>query len=205
MVRGHSPSSSARLRRPLGGKLYEKSLIVKYSLITAALAGIIGLEAVPVAARRAEVAPTPAVLQAALACRAVHEAPLRLACFDDKMRILEQSIVSNDVYVVSRAEASRARKSLFGLTLPHFNLFNGEQGTADGDQQIESTVESASQSFDGNWLVVLALGSKWQQTDGEQFGLSPRKGDKVIVKRAALGGFKMSIDGHPSVKVRRIL
>lgn len=205
MVRVPSLPCSASLCRLLDGKLYEKSMIVKYSLITFALLGIIGLEAAPVAARRAEVAPTPAVLQAALACRAVHEAPLRLACFDDKMRILEQSIAGEDVYVVSRAEASRARKSLFGLTLPHFNLFNGDQGTADGAQQIESTVESASQSFDGNWLVELALGSKWQQTDGEQLGLSPRKGDKITVKRTALGGFKMSIDGHPSIKVKRIL
>lgn len=178
---------------------------MKYSLTVVALASTVGLHAAPAAAGRTEASPTPAVLQAAFACRAVHEASLRLACFDDKIRILEQSIGSEDVYVVSRAEASRARKSLFGLTLPHFNLFNGDEGTADGARQIESTVEAASQSFDGNWLVVLALGSKWQQTDGEQLGLSPRKGDRVTVKRTALGGFKMSIDNHPSVKVRRTL
>jgi hypothetical protein len=186
-------------------ELYKKSLIVKYFLMTAALTGMIGLHAAPAAGRRAEAPPTPAVLQAAFACRAVHEASLRLACFDDKMRIFEQSVVNKEMYVVSQAEASRARTSLFGLTLPRFNLFNGNEGAADEPQQIESTVASASQSFDGNWLVVLALGSKWQQTDGEQLGLSPHKGDKVTVKRTALGGFKLSIDSHPSVKVRRIL
>jgi hypothetical protein len=40
--------------------------------------------------------------------------------------------------------------------------------------------------------------------DGKPFAIPPQAGDKVVVKKGALGSFIMSVARQPGVKVRRI-
>lgn len=64
-------------------------------------------------------------------------------------------------------------------------------------------VETASQYDYGRWRPTLSDGSVWDQIDTEVIAVDPRKGSKVVIKRASMGGFKASVNGQPSVRVRR--
>jgi hypothetical protein len=63
-------------------------------------------------------------------------------------------------------------------------------------------VKSARADAYGHWTIVLEDGAVWRQIEGE-LGRDPHAGSKVTIHRAALGSFKMSIDGEPTIKVHR--
>ena len=56
---------------------------------------------------------------------------------------------------------------------------------------------------EGGWVIKLADGSVWSQTD-DWPGLDARPGKKVVVKRGTLGSFWLSIAGQNGIKVKRI-
>ena len=134
-------------------------------------------------------------------CRAITVADQRLACFDRESAAVEAAIASKDLVFVDREKARQAKRSLFGFSVPSFGgLFGGGD---DEVTQIESTVKSTGHNVDGGWIITLADGSVWSQTD-DWPGLDPRPGKKVIVKRAALGSYRLSIPGQNGIKVKRI-
>jgi hypothetical protein len=154
-------------------------------------------------ARTAPEAGPPPAIERLLACEGQKDAAQRLQCFDRETAAVRQSLAKRDLVVVDRARASQARRGLFGFSVPSFGgLFGGDD--KDAIRQIESAVARASRNAEGGWTVRLADGSTWTQTDDNPIALEPRSGDKVVVRRAALGSFTMSVSRQPGVKVRRI-
>jgi hypothetical protein len=152
------------------------------------------------AAKRVDVA-TPAQVERLMACRSLTAADQRLACFDRESAAMNSAIVSKDLVFVDKEKARAAKRSLFGFSIPNFGgLFGGGD---DEISQIESTVARTDHNPEGGWVIYLADGSVWSQTD-DWPGLDPRPGKKVIVKRAALGSFRLSIPGQNGIKVKRI-
>ena len=144
---------------------------------------------------------SPAQVQRLMQCRAITSAQERLACYDREAAAMDQAIASKDLVVIDKEKAREAKRSLFGFSVPSFGgLFGGGD---DEVTQIESTVRSTSHNVDGGWVITLADGSVWSQTD-DWPGLDPRPGKKVIVKRAALGSYRLSIPGENGIKVKRI-
>jgi hypothetical protein len=144
---------------------------------------------------------SPAQVQRLMACRAIAAADQRLSCFDRESAAVDAAIASKDLVFVDREKARAAKRSLFGFSVPSFGgLFGGND---DEVSQIESTVVRTGHNPDGGWVIYLADGSVWSQTD-DWPGLDPRPGKKVIVKRAALGSFRLSIPGQNGIKVKRI-
>ncbi len=150
--------------------------------------------------------PRPQLYTALENCRAISSDAERLACFDSAMKQLDQAIVSKEVLIVDKAQIEKTKRGLFGLKLPNLGLFGDKDDPADNEQisQIESKVQSFRATGDG-WLLVLEDGSMWQQTDGAALAIGPRKGMTVVIKRAAFGSFKMSVDGQPAVRARRVV
>jgi hypothetical protein len=144
---------------------------------------------------------TPAQVQRLFECRAITGAEERLACFDRESAAMSQALASNDLVVVDREQAREAKRSLFGFSVPNFGGLFGSDG--DDVSEIESTIRSTSRNGEGGWVITLADGSVWSQTD-DWPGLDPRPGRKVIVKRAALGSFRLMIPGQNGIKVKRI-
>jgi len=70
--------------------------------------------------------------------------------------------------------------------------------------QIEGTVAGVTQNADGGWIIKLADGSVWSQTDDTPVALDPRRGDKITVKRGALGSYFVKIGNQPGFKAKRI-
>jgi len=113
---------------------------------------------------------------------------------------MSAAIAKKDLVVVDREKARAAKRSLFGFSV---SGFGGLFGGGDEVTQIESTVKSTGRNVDGGWIITLSDGSVWSQTD-DWPGLDPRPGKKVIVQRAALGSYRLSIPGQNGIKVKRI-
>ena len=143
----------------------------------------------------------PPAVQQLIACRSITDSAQRLACYDRESAALDKAIATKDVVVIDKARATATKRSLFGFSIPDFGgLFGG----GDEVKQIEGTVTASRTNGEGGWTVKLADGSMWTQTDDTPIALPPRSGDKVVIKRGALGSFFMELGKQPGVKVRRI-
>lgn len=151
-------------------------------------------------AREAPAGPPPAIVEGLLACRAIGDPMQRLACYDRQSNAVASAIQKKDLVVIDKERATAAKRSLFGFSVPSFaGLLGG------GDlNEIEGTVTAATQNSDGGWIIKLADGSVWSQTDDTPMALEPRRGDKVIVKRGALGSYFVKVGRQPGFKAKRI-
>ncbi|MGZ8349778.1 MAG: hypothetical protein ACXWU2_07095, partial [Allosphingosinicella sp.] len=151
--------------------------------------------------------PQPAAMEALMRCRAITEDAARLQCFDAASAELQAATERRDVVVVDREQVRESRRRLFGLPLPRLPVFGGSDDDEEEDEvsSIESTVTAARQNGQGQWIVTLADGSTWVQTDSNPLALRPRNGQPVRVQRAALGSFMMRVNNQPGIRVRRQL
>lgn len=170
-------------------------------IVAATLCGLLG-SGTAIARKPAE-SGTPAQIKGLLACRALADPSQRLACFDRETASIDQALTTKNLVVVDRERANATRRSLFGFALPDFGgLFGDDE--KDELKEIQSTVASARRNVEGGWMITLADGSVWSQTDYTPVALAPRKGDKIVVKRRALGSYTLAIGNQPGVRVRRV-
>ena len=145
---------------------------------------------------------TPPSMQKLLDCRAIQDSAQRLACYDRETAAVDQAIGKKDLVMIDKQRATQTKRALFGFSIPDFGGLFG--GGGDEVQEISSTVVSASKMGYMGWTIKLADGSTWTQTDDAELGLDPRKGDKVVVRRASLGGFFLRVGGQSGFKAKRI-
>ena len=158
--------------------------------------------AAPAMAAAAEPIQKPEAFEALLRCRAIADTAARLACFDSAAASLEAATASREVVVVDRKQIRESKRTLFGLSIPKLSLFDGDK-EEDEVTSIDGVVESAHRDQDGRWVVRLKEGSRWRQIDSNALGRSPKSGMKVQINRAAVGSFKMRVEGQPGIRVRR--
>ena len=145
---------------------------------------------------------TPPQMQRLLGCRALADAAQRLACFDRETANIDQAMTRKDLVVIDRERATAAKRSLFGFSIPSFGgLFGGDENEV---KEIQSTITAVGTNADGGWTLRLADGSTWTQTDDSPLGIRPARGQKVVVRRALLGAFRISVSGQPGFKAKRI-
>lgn len=149
----------------------------------------------------APAAPPPQVT-GMLACRQISDGAARLACFDRAAEGLEQAITRRDVVVVDREAVRSTRRSLFGFAVPNLGLFGGSE--KEDIKQLDGVVASTSGNRDGGYVLTLRDGSSWSQLDDRPLAVAPRAGDKVLVTRASLGSYMLSVSRQPGIRVRRI-
>lgn len=143
----------------------------------------------------------PAVLDKVIECRSISDSAARLACFDTSIDALERARKSNELTVVSRDEVRSARKSLFGLVLPEIKLFDNDRG--EQISEVNSTLRSATQRGDGKWVFVLEDGARWTQIDDKAFSATPKVGQPIRIRRAAMGSYLANINKQTAIRVRR--
>ncbi|WP_310476379.1 hypothetical protein [Sandarakinorhabdus sp.] len=179
---------------------------------TAALSALM-IAAPVLAADKPKNAP-PAVVQKLLDCRALTDAAARLACLDAGVSALASAVESRDVLVADKEEVKKARRGLFGLALPTFNLFGADKDeVAEGEKkdergaltEIEAIITAARPSRTAGWRFVLDDGSTWLQTDSLGFRHDPKPGMKIRIRRAAMGSYLANVEGQTAVRVKRIV
>lgn len=141
------------------------------------------------------------VLESVTHCRTISENNERLACFDKTVDALEHARKSNELTVISREDVRKARKSLFGLALPEIRLFDNDQG--EQISEVNSTLRSATQRGDGKWAFVLDDGARWTQIDERTLIATPKVGQTIRIRRAAMGSYLANINKQVAVRVRR--
>lgn len=173
---------------------------MKHAVTALALAA---LTAVPAAAKDKAPAPSPPVYQAVVDCRAIDDASERLACFDRTVGEMAKAGEAKELVVIDRATMRETRKGLFGFNLPKLKLFGGgDEDARDEVKEIDSTITGLRSAKDGLPIYTIEDGARWKQTDGRN--VFPRIGQKIKIKRAALGSYVASIDGRAGVRVMRL-
>lgn len=156
------------------------------------------------AEKPSENAAPPVIYTALLDCRKIAEPLARLACFDAKAATLAAATEQHSIIVTDREELRKTRRGLFGFAMPSSGLLATGDGQDEEIKKFESTVTSARRSREGEWIVVLATGGTWEQTDSRELALAPKANQKVVITRGAMGTFFVSIDGQTPVRMRRI-
>lgn len=168
------------------------------------------LAAAALVATTATAADTPPVARpytALQACRGIADNAQRLACFDKASAALEAAQKSEEVVIVDRQEVKKARKGLFGFTMPRIGFLAGRQGNVDDEadeQQLEDTVASARSLPYGKWRIVLSSGGVWETLEADSRFADPKAGAPVHLSKGMIGSYFLSVGKGRAVKARRI-
>jgi hypothetical protein len=139
-------------------------------------------------------------------CRAIAAPAERVACYDRAADALLQAERRKDIVVMDRAQVQKAKRSLFGFSLPSIRLFDDNDGDGKGGdgalRQVAGTVQSATSLSGGLLRFTLDDGGVWEST--EQAMVPPRRGDVVTIKGGSLGSYIATAPGRRSVRVRRV-
>ncbi|HEY0627246.1 MAG TPA: hypothetical protein VGD10_11000 [Allosphingosinicella sp.] len=171
--------------------------MLKFLLVGSLFAGT-----TPATAQSPSPTDTPQQIRRMIACRDLTAAADRLACYDRETASVAEAIARRDLVAVDREQVRSTKRSLFGLSLPNLKIFGGDE--EDEVKQVEGSIASVAWNRNDGYTFVLQDGARWRQTDDKPFALEPRRGDKVLVKRGALGSYMLSVAGQPSVKVQRV-
>jgi hypothetical protein len=175
---------------------------MRYGLIVMAAIGLATL-----AAARPKTPTIPAghsqAFEAVIKCRTIADDAARLRCFDEASAALQQAAERRDIVVVDREQVRQTRRSLFGIEGLRLPFFGGGDEKGEDVSQLDGVIASAFQNGDGRWVVRLQEGGTWVQVDDNVIALWPKAGQKVLIKRAALGSYMMRVNGQSGVRVRR--
>ena len=139
------------------------------------------------------------------ACRAITDPTPRLACYDQSAERLVNAARTGDVAVVDKSEVQKARKSLFGFSVPRIPFFSGDDSADAVSDTLETTITKAWGVGYGRYRLIVAEGNaEWETTEAYATMREPRAGDKVIIKRGSLGSYVMRIGSNRGVKGKRV-
>jgi hypothetical protein len=160
--------------------------------------------AAPAAAQQpAQASARPQALADVIDCRQLAEPAARLACFDRTVAALDQAESSRALVVMEREQLRRTRRSLFGLTLPNLNVFGDDQEDQEAVSEINSTIRAVTQDALGKWIFTLEDGARWAQLDSRDLARTPRPGQPIRIRRAAMGSYLANVNNQIAIRVRR--
>jgi hypothetical protein len=148
----------------------------------------------------------PETMDGIFACAAISSDADRLACYDEAAGRLKTASDAGEFTTITREEVERVQKESFGL--PSFSLpAIGRLAEKSGDkklaeiEEIEAGIVSVKKNSVGQTLVTLDNGQVWRVTD--TYELRAKGAKKAVVRKAALGSFKMKLDNGRTVRVAR--
>ena len=154
-------------------------------------------------AMAAKPAPTTApAVQAVVDCRKIDDGVQRLACYDAATDALTKAATSGDLVTLDRQQRRTVRKQAFGFTLPALAMFDVGEKSETMDS-IDETLASARQDAQGRWTFVMQDGAVWRQIDDEFLSREPHPGSAVVIRKALMGSFMLSVDKQPGVRAHR--
>jgi hypothetical protein len=162
--------------------------------------GLMLIAAPAVAKDKDEAAPPPPVFQAVLDCKTQADAAERLACYDRTVAAMAAASSKKDLVVADRSTMREARRGLFGLGLPSLKLFSGDE--SEEVTAIDGKITAIRMANDGFPIFTLEDGARWKQTDGRN--VFPKVGNKIHIRRAAMGSFMANVADQPGIRVMRM-
>ena len=169
------------------------------SLRAGVVAAVLAAPALALAAPQPARAPA---VQAVIDCRKLDDGAARLACYDVAVSALTAAEQSGDLVSLDREQRRAVRRQAFGFTMPSLAIFDaGEK--PDALNRIDYALASARQGPEGRWTFVMQDGAVWRQIDDNELSRPPHPGSSIVVRRATLGSYMLSVDGQPGVRAHR--
>ncbi|WP_422633836.1 hypothetical protein [Sphingobium sp.] len=153
--------------------------------------------------------PRPEIFTDLLKCRGITDDAQRLTCFDRQVGAMESAAQRDEVVVLDKGELNKTRKTLFGFSFPKLPFLGGgededkTQEQEEGFSHIVATIASVRNLGYGKWQIGLEDGAQWATTEAITNG-SPKPGQSIEIKRAAMGSFMSKIEGGRAVRIKRI-
>lgn len=146
------------------------------------------------------------VIQQLYDCRTITDPQARLACYDRQVEAVRTAEQGHDIRIIDREAVRETRRGLFGFSLGNIRLFGDrdDENRAESEEvtQIESTITQIARDSSGRFVFALANGQRWYQAEASG-GRSPRVGQPIVIRRAALGSYLANIDRAPAIRVMR--
>lgn len=140
------------------------------------------------------------------ACRAVTDSSARLSCYDSAVEALVGAASKGDVVVVEREQVRKARRSLFGFSLPNLPFLRQTRDPAEEEvpKEFVSTLQSMGPSGVGRYRFVIEDGEAiWETVDATP-AMYGKRGAEVKIRRGALGSYFLKVEGEQWVRARRV-
>ena len=141
------------------------------------------------------------------ACKDIAADTERLACYDAAVGRLKAAEEAGEVKTFTRKEVEEVKRDSFGFSIPSLPklAFGGKD--ADGKDKSDELKEvtfpiKSIGGKRGALIIVLENGQVWHQTDDK--GVNPRGQKEARIYEAALGSYKMKLDGGLAFRVKRM-
>lgn len=141
-------------------------------------------------------------------CQGIAAESERLKCFDQAVGSIVSASDSQDLQIVDREQVRQTRRKLFGFSLPDLGIFgrkdNGDEAAEQDDfASLETTIAGVS-AIRGGYLLTTAEGAKWQIDNVPRRLMTPRVGQSLEIRSAALSAYFLRINGQGGVKGKRV-
>ncbi len=177
----------------------------RFSVHALGAAAVLAMLASPSAAQDDDV---PAPLAPLKACQGEPDSAARLACFDRVSAEMIAATEAGDLRVIDREEIKKTRRSLFGLSLPDFGIFgrgddeDEEEAEEEGFDVLNTTIAGVAGNHGTGYLITTAEGAVWRTDDVPT--MSPKVGQPIEIRSAALTSYYLRINGQRGVKGHRV-
>jgi len=141
------------------------------------------------------------------ACAETRDDAARLACYDAAVGRFRAAEEAGEVTTITREAVEQVQRDTFGLSFPSLpaiaipRLGSSEADDGQLDSIVVAVTDIERNAYD-KAVITLENGQVWLQTDGGMFSL--RGIEEAEIRRAALGSFKMKLDGGRAFRVRRL-
>lgn len=181
-------------------KVEENAMVILRSGLR--LAALVALSATVVNAQdNSSSEDKPKVFDDVIECQLIQEPLKRLACFDANVAKLSTAQQNKELFVADKKQIQKTQKGLFGFAIPKIRIFDNVGG--DDIISISSKIMAVRQGPKG-WIFELEDGAVWAQTDNRYSGRSPKPGQTLHVKKAALGSFMAKVDTGSAFRAERL-
>jgi hypothetical protein len=152
-------------------------------------------------------APMAKQITALQACRTKTETADRLACYDKAVDDLSAATASQDLMVIERADVRKARKGLFGFSLPRIGFLAGREGNKEDEAdavRFEGKILSSREMSQGGWQFTVEGGAIWMTLETSFSFKTPAPDRIVLIERGALGSYSARVGNGGWVRVKRL-
>lgn len=152
-------------------------------------------------------APVAKQVTALQTCRTKADAADRLACYDKAVDDLSAATASRDVIIVERADVRKARKGLFGFTMPRIGFLAGRDGDKEDEAdeaRFEGKILSARSLSQGGWQFTVEGGAVWMTLETSFSFKMPAPERMVLIERGAMGSYSARVGNGGWVRVKRL-
>jgi hypothetical protein len=161
----------------------------------------------PSVAFAAEPVPVAKQVAALQACRTKSDSAERLACYDKAVDVLTAATASQEVVIVERGEVRKARKGLFGFSLPRIGFLAGRDGNAEDEADVsrqETTIKSSRAIGYGKWRFTVESGAIWETVEVNMGFDDPLPGRTVLLEKGSLGSYFAKVGKGRRVQAKRV-